>query len=78
MIDWVSGAPPIDEPLCGYRGELCIPPKTYTLEIIGGVIGGLALVLVVVALFVYRYVIQNLTYHLLLEIFTCSCAAPVK
>ena len=55
MIEWVSGAPPVDEPPCGYRGERCIPAKTYTIEITGGVIGGLALVILVVALFVYRY-----------------------
>ena len=55
VIEWVSGAPPVDEPPCGYRGERCIPAKTYTIEITGGVIGGLALVILVVALFVYRY-----------------------
>ena len=57
VIDWVSGQPPIDEPACGYRGQLCIPSKTYTLEIIGGVVGGIALVLVIVALIIYRYLV---------------------
>lgn len=27
LIDWVSGAPPVDEPECGYRRQRCIPPK---------------------------------------------------
>lgn len=53
-IYWVSGEPPIYEPNCGYRAEKCIPPNTYTLEIVGGVIGGIALIVVLVALIIYR------------------------
>ncbi|KAH3862698.1 receptor-type guanylate cyclase Gyc76C-like [Dreissena polymorpha] len=53
-IHWASGEPPVDAPECGYRGEKCIPPKTYTLEIIGGVLGGLALVSFIVVLVIYR------------------------
>ncbi|XP_068086160.1 guanylate cyclase 32E [Anabrus simplex] len=50
-IDWVAGKPPIAEPPCGFRGEKCI---THTREIIGGVAGGLALVLAIVSLVLYR------------------------
>lgn len=53
-IYWVNGEPPIDEPECGYRAQKCIPPKTYTLEILGGVIGGIALVACIVVLVIYR------------------------
>ncbi|KAK3591719.1 hypothetical protein CHS0354_019484, partial [Potamilus streckersoni] len=52
-IDWVSGSPPIDEPPCGYRGERCIPPKTHTLEIVGGILGGIALIALIIILIVY-------------------------
>ncbi|XP_045214115.2 receptor-type guanylate cyclase Gyc76C-like [Mercenaria mercenaria] len=54
MIHWVNGEPPIDEPECGYRAQKCIPPKTYTLEILGGTIGGIALVAIIVVLIIYR------------------------
>ncbi|XP_052770331.1 receptor-type guanylate cyclase Gyc76C-like [Mya arenaria] len=53
-ILWVSGESPIDEPRCGYRAQRCIPPKRYTFEILGGVIGGIALVLIIIALVIYR------------------------
>ena len=53
-IYWVNGEPPIYEPECGYRAQKCIPPKTYTLEILGGIIGGIALVAIIVVLIIYR------------------------
>ncbi|KAK3089914.1 hypothetical protein FSP39_007623 [Pinctada imbricata] len=53
-VDWVSGDPPIDEPECGYTGEKCIPPKTYTLQIAGSVVGGIAFISIIVGLIVYR------------------------
>src|SRR6218665_1745239 len=27
-INWTSGAPPDDKPVCGYRGENCISPSS--------------------------------------------------
>ncbi|KAL4241106.1 hypothetical protein ACF0H5_001884 [Mactra antiquata] len=54
FIDWPDGSPPIDEPPCGFRGEKCIPPKTYTKEILAGVGGGLVLIVTVVGYLVYR------------------------
>ncbi|ELT90006.1 hypothetical protein CAPTEDRAFT_179119 [Capitella teleta] len=53
-IDWVRGVPPRDEPPCGYRGEKCIIPRSYTLEIACGVFGGILLVGAIVILVVYR------------------------
>lgn len=53
-IYWVNDEPPIDEPECGYRAQRCIPLKTYTLEILGGIIGGIALVAIIVVLVIYR------------------------
>ncbi|XP_033751446.1 receptor-type guanylate cyclase Gyc76C-like [Pecten maximus] len=53
-VDWVTGEPPIDQPACGYRGEKCIPVKGYTLEIIGGVLGGITMVAIIIASVVYR------------------------
>ncbi|XP_050390613.1 receptor-type guanylate cyclase Gyc76C [Patella vulgata] len=53
-IDWISFKPPIDEPQCGYRAEKCIPPQTYTLEIVGGILGGLAFIIGVILLIIYR------------------------
>ncbi|XP_076454270.1 guanylate cyclase 32E-like [Babylonia areolata] len=53
-IPWINGQPPVAEPPCGYLGQRCIPPKTYVREIILGVLGGVALVTVVIALIVYR------------------------
>ena len=32
VIDWVNGGPPIDEPVCGYRGQKCIQPKSKKIE----------------------------------------------
>ncbi|XP_036369998.1 guanylate cyclase 32E-like isoform X2 [Octopus sinensis] len=54
-IMWPDGkAPPLDEPPCGYRGERCIPPKNYIREIIGGVVGGIAVVIIVFLVVIYR------------------------
>ncbi|XP_076054851.1 guanylate cyclase 32E-like [Oratosquilla oratoria] len=50
-IEWKTGSPPVDEPPCGYRGEMC---QTETGEIVGGVTGGVVLVLLFVSLIVYR------------------------
>ena len=42
LIDWVSGAPPVDEPECGYRRQRCIPPKrSYITHLIMKLIGSL-------------------------------------
>ncbi|XP_067672620.1 speract receptor-like isoform X2 [Haliotis asinina] len=53
-IHWISGAPPRDEPECGFRHEKCIPPKTYTREILSGVAGGILLVGSLVGYLIYR------------------------
>ncbi|XP_070186172.1 guanylate cyclase 32E-like [Littorina saxatilis] len=53
-ILWIRGVPPVDEPPCGYRRERCIPPKSFVKEIALGVLGGVILVLAVIALVVYR------------------------
>ncbi|XP_064600660.1 receptor-type guanylate cyclase Gyc76C-like [Liolophura sinensis] len=52
-IDWVDGIP-LDEPQCGYQGERCIPPQTYVLEIVCGVLGGIVLITGIVVLIIYR------------------------
>ncbi|XP_045213178.2 receptor-type guanylate cyclase Gyc76C-like isoform X2 [Mercenaria mercenaria] len=53
-IDWPEGTPPVDEPPCGFRGQKCIPPTTYTKEILSGVAGGLALIVLIIGFLVYR------------------------
>ncbi|XP_069156075.1 guanylate cyclase 32E isoform X2 [Procambarus clarkii] len=50
-IPWKTGAPPIDEPPCGYRRQKC---QSQTGEIIAGVTGGVVLLLLVVSLIAYR------------------------
>ncbi|GAB6020731.1 hypothetical protein CHUAL_003395 [Chamberlinius hualienensis] len=51
VIDWIGDGPPVDEPTCGFRGQLCF---TYTSEIAAGVGGGVLFVLIFVTLAVYR------------------------
>ncbi|XP_041364284.1 guanylate cyclase 32E-like [Gigantopelta aegis] len=53
-IHWISGVPPLDEPVCGYRFERCIPRKTYTKEILGGVAGGILLIAIIAGQLIYR------------------------
>ncbi|KAK6170897.1 hypothetical protein SNE40_019184 [Patella caerulea] len=53
-IKWIAGSPPVDEPACGYRHEKCIPPKTYTREVLGGVAGGVMLVTAIIGYLIYR------------------------
>ncbi|XP_076457284.1 speract receptor-like [Babylonia areolata] len=53
-IHWISGKPPLDEPTCGYHQEKCIPPLSYTREIVGGVAGGLVLIGAVIGYLIYR------------------------
>ncbi|KAL5018501.1 hypothetical protein ScPMuIL_004223 [Solemya velum] len=43
-----------NEPPCGYRGQKCKPSKTYTTEVLSGVAGGIVLIVVIVAVLVYR------------------------
>jgi hypothetical protein len=54
QILWVNKEPPIDEPECGYRAEKCIPPNTFTFEILGGVLGGIGFIGIVAGLIIYR------------------------
>ncbi|XP_015172076.1 PREDICTED: guanylate cyclase 32E isoform X2 [Polistes dominula] len=50
-ISWVGDGPPISEPYCGYHGEKC---KSYMIEIVGGIGGGLLLIIIAVLLVLYR------------------------
>ncbi|XP_054290482.1 guanylate cyclase 32E [Macrosteles quadrilineatus] len=51
-LDWgPRGCPPIAEPPCGFRGEKCI---THTMEILGGVVGGVLAIMTIVLLLLYR------------------------
>jgi hypothetical protein len=52
-IDWPKGYKPLDEPLCGYRGEKCKGSQGRT-EIAAGVLGGLLVFALIVTLSVYR------------------------
>uniref|UniRef100_A0A8D8RBI4 Guanylate cyclase n=1 Tax=Cacopsylla melanoneura TaxID=428564 RepID=A0A8D8RBI4_9HEMI len=49
-IDWISGYPPLAEPPCGFRGEKCVSH----MELIAGVVGGVALIIFIILLVVYR------------------------
>ncbi|XP_070580962.1 guanylate cyclase 32E-like [Ptychodera flava] len=53
-IDWVSGKPPVDEPPCGFRGERCPIIESHTDKIVGGTIGGIMLIIIIIAAVVYR------------------------
>ncbi|XP_012940370.1 receptor-type guanylate cyclase Gyc76C [Aplysia californica] len=53
-IRWINGAPPPDEPECGFRHEKCIPKKTYTSEIAGGVAGGVIFLVIIIAYIFYN------------------------
>ncbi|KAF7269654.1 hypothetical protein GWI33_017334 [Rhynchophorus ferrugineus] len=50
-IDWINGIPPIAEPSCGFRNEKCI---THTMEITGGVAGGIIMIVLIISLIFYR------------------------
>ncbi|XP_071130761.1 guanylate cyclase 32E-like [Mytilus edulis] len=54
QISWPDDKIPIDEPECGYRGQRCIQPVTYTSEILFGVAGGICLITIVIAILIYR------------------------
>ncbi|KAI5694949.1 hypothetical protein M8J75_008129 [Diaphorina citri] len=49
-IDWIGGQPPLAAPPCGFRGEKCFSH----MEVIACVCGGVALVVSIVSLVVYR------------------------
>ncbi|KAL8614638.1 hypothetical protein ACOMHN_037490 [Nucella lapillus] len=53
-IHWIAGRPPLDEPECGYHHELCIPPISYTRQVVGGVAGGLTLIGAIIGYLIYR------------------------
>ncbi|GFN79875.1 guanylate cyclase [Plakobranchus ocellatus] len=53
-LRWLHDKPPVDEPLCGYRGQKCIKPESYLREIVGGVFGGILLIACVTSLLIYR------------------------
>ncbi|KAL1497777.1 hypothetical protein ABEB36_008676 [Hypothenemus hampei] len=50
-INWINGEPPIAAPICGFTGEKCI---THTVEITGGVAGGVILIMLIISLVLYR------------------------
>ncbi|XP_014210339.1 guanylate cyclase 32E [Copidosoma floridanum] len=50
-VPWVNGAPPVDEPYCGYHGEKCY---SHMGEIVGGVTGAILVVLLLVSAVLYR------------------------
>uniref|UniRef100_T1ITS9 Guanylate cyclase n=1 Tax=Strigamia maritima TaxID=126957 RepID=T1ITS9_STRMM len=50
-IDWIGLGPPIDEPKCGFRNELC---TSRTSEVIAGVAGGIVLTFMIIVLIAYR------------------------
>ncbi|XP_055877061.1 receptor-type guanylate cyclase Gyc76C-like isoform X2 [Biomphalaria glabrata] len=53
-IVWVGGQPPIAEPPCGYRRMRCLQEKSYLKEIVSGVFGGVALIVGLILILVYR------------------------
>ncbi|KAK7002980.1 guanylate cyclase 32E, partial [Biomphalaria glabrata] len=53
QIHWINGAPPLAEPVCGFRREKCQVPKTYTFEIAGAVAGGVLFIIAIVAYIFY-------------------------
>nr|CFW94229.1 Eka-Guanyl cyclase protein [Euperipatoides kanangrensis] len=53
-IEWSRGKVPLDEPVCGFDAEKCKPEKVWTMEIVGGTLGGLLAVAITVAFIAYR------------------------
>ncbi|XP_056019225.1 receptor-type guanylate cyclase Gyc76C-like isoform X2 [Ostrea edulis] len=53
-IPWPGGQIPVDEPACGYRGEHCIEPKKYILEMGLGITGGVLLIIIIIGTLCYR------------------------
>ncbi|GFR93323.1 guanylate cyclase [Elysia marginata] len=53
-IRWLNGNPPLDEPLCGYRGQKCIKPESHMKEIVAGIFGGIVLIATITGLLIYR------------------------
>ncbi|XP_030840199.1 speract receptor [Strongylocentrotus purpuratus] len=54
FIPWISGSVPLAVPTCGFYGEFCDTPYRPIVEIVSGVVGGLLLVILIVAITVYR------------------------
>ncbi|PVD38413.1 hypothetical protein C0Q70_01028 [Pomacea canaliculata] len=53
-IHWIAGRPPLDEPECGFHHERCIPPTSYTKEVVAGIAGSLILIGTIVGYLIYR------------------------
>ncbi|XP_071960361.1 guanylate cyclase 32E-like isoform X2 [Antedon mediterranea] len=53
-ILWIAGAPPIDEPECGFYGQFCIRSTSIRLKVIEGILGGLTLISILVVSVIYR------------------------
>ncbi|KAH9502488.1 Guanylate cyclase 32E [Bulinus truncatus] len=52
-FNWINGAPPLAEPVCGFHREKCQVPKTYTFEIAGGVAGGIVFIICIIGYIFY-------------------------
>ncbi|KRT86564.1 Adenylate and Guanylate cyclase [Oryctes borbonicus] len=50
-IDWVLGKPPVAVPKCGFEGENCV---SHSVEIVGGVMGGIVVIMSVIIFVLYR------------------------
>ncbi|XP_064646781.1 speract receptor-like [Lineus longissimus] len=53
-IDWIGGEPPLDMPLCGFKGELCIFIEDPTWKIATGTANAVTAVLMVLLGLMYR------------------------
>ena len=56
-IDWLNGFKPLDEPVCGFNGDMC--PKSKVVSLTGfilatGILGGILMILIILMLSFYR------------------------
>ncbi|XP_071497705.1 speract receptor-like isoform X1 [Diadema antillarum] len=54
FIPWISGAPPLAVPNCGFYGEFCIKEHRPVAQIASGVVGGIVFIICMVLIAVYR------------------------
>ncbi|XP_036367998.1 receptor-type guanylate cyclase Gyc76C-like [Octopus sinensis] len=54
VIAWMNGAPPKDEPDCGFYNEKCIKPEDDTAVIILSVFGGVSVLTIVIFIILYK------------------------
>ncbi|GFR89973.1 guanylate cyclase [Elysia marginata] len=53
-VDIYGNNVPLDEPVCGYKGELCLEEASILAYIVGGCLGSIGLVLIIVLSILYR------------------------